>query len=106
MAEIRCINMISEHVNPSYGVKITDFCLKSGKTGTEIVTTTLNTNSQKVKTILRNAAGEIEKVTEDEDGRHVEYVSAYPAFRQGVLQYVYGQEWYLPHESLKNLSKY
>ena len=90
MTDFRCVNLIYEQINPK-GLKqfITEFSLKNGKTGTEIVTM-LGSNCRKgIRTIERDCFGSPERVIDNVNGRIETYTPA-PRPHSGVMQQVKG----------------
>lgn len=99
MTKIRCIHSIQERTN-SRGLKqrITEFSLKNGKQGTEIVTKLDAKGNKGIRTIERDCFGRPEKVTDDVYNRHDVYVRG--TFGNGVIQKVEGY----PDSPMYNIS--
>ena len=107
MAEFRCVNSIREQITPK-GLKqvITEFSLKGGNRGTEIVTTIDANGSKGIRTIERDCFGRPEKVVDNVYGRTETYIHA-PFPNIGVIQKVEGKpDVYLRNISMDKLCQY
>ena len=104
MIEFRCINAIRQGTNLRGLHQVaTEYTLKNGKRGTEIVTNLDVQGNKGVRDIQRNIYGEIEKVVDDTYRRHEEYVSAYP---NGIFQYTKdGKRSFFPNITLESLCR-
>ena len=108
MVNIRCVNSISEQVNPR-GLKqiITEYCTKDGARGTEIITKLDSKGNKGIRNIQRDTFGAPKEVLDEVYGRYEKYVSAYPAYTKGVFQYTKdGVKSYLPNVSMESLCRY
>lgn len=108
MNELRCVNTVREQISPKmFKQIITEYSLKNGHSGTEIITKLDSKGNKGVRNILKNAAGDVEKVVDDVYGRHEEYLSACPDYQKGVYMYTFDNvRAYLPNVSLEQLSRY
>lgn len=103
----RCVNSIGEQVTPK-GFKqlITEFSLKNGKRGTEIITTLDTKGNKGIRTIERDCFGYPEKVTDKVYGRVEVYVPA-PDSNIGVIQKVEGRpDVYFRNITMDKLCQY
>ena len=105
--DFRCVELIQEKVNPK-GLKqvVTEFGLKNGKHGTEIVTTLDAEGNKGIRTILRDCFDNPEKVIDNVYGRVETYVPApFPSI--GVIQKAEGKpDVYFRNINMDKLCQY
>ena len=108
MANFRCISSITNQVNPrGFKQVVTEYYLKNGNMGTEIVTTLDAEGNKGIRTIERDCIGIPKKIIDDVYGRHEEYISAHPEYPTGIFQLDKNNiKTYYPNVSLEHLSRY
>ena len=86
MQYFRCVNHIREQINPK-GLKqiITEYNLKNGDKGTEIITNLDSQGNKGIRTISRDYFGKPTCVTDEVYGRKEVYIPA-PYPNTGIIQ--------------------